>query len=451
MLLLILLLLTLAPSALADDHPKVIDAIFQPLAIPGSPGCAVGVLHKGETATKGYGMADLEQHIPITPQSRFYMASVSKHFTAMAALLAEQEGKLSLDDPLAKHIPEMPAYASAITLRRMLDHTAGLRDYLALWGLKGWSTNSVLRPEPTLSLVARQKALDFAPGQDHSYSNTGYFLMALVIERATGKNLNDYLQEKLFVPLGMKATRFQHDHSDPVPNRAHGHARSGDGWKIHDTSFDLAGSGGLYLNVEDMLVWARNFEDPKIGAKLLPALAVIGKLNDGRPTPNGYALGLRRTTENGQLMISHSGGAIGYRTFFARWPDHHLAIVTLCNGDANPEVLTRRLAARIIGTPEPKSPAAPTPAGKPAASAAHSKLTGVYWSEELETIWRIVDDHGALVLENEGGRQPVTIDPSGAYRAGSAEIHLRQDTSGATTSLSVSTGRAHDIFFSRRQ
>ncbi|MBK5293233.1 MAG: beta-lactamase family protein [Acidobacteriia bacterium] len=451
MVLLILLLLAVVPAAVADDQLRMIDGIFQPLAGRAAPGCAVGVLHNGRTFAKGYGMADLEQGIALTPQSRFYMASVSKQFTAMAVLLAEQEGKLRLDDPLTRHIPEMPGYASGIPLRRMLDHTAGLRDYLALWNLKGWSTNSVLREAPTLSLVARQKALDFAPGEDHSYSNTGYFLMALVIERATGMNLNAYLQERLFIPLGMRATRFQHDHSDPVPNRAHGHAKSGDGWKIHDTSFDLAGSGGLYSNVEDMLVWARNFEDPKVGAKLLPALAAPGVLNDGRTTPNGYALGLRRATGNGLLTISHSGGAIGYRTFFARWPERRLAIMTLCNGDSSPEDLTQRVAAGILGTPEPGRPRAAKPAAaQPADWATHRKLAGVYWSDELETVWRITNDGGALVLENEGGRQAITTEASGGYRAGAGVITVRQEASGAVTGLLVSAGRARGIIFSRR-
>ena len=244
----------------AGEREKRVDSIFAKDAKPGSPGCAVGVLERGVTAfAKGYGHGDLEQNIPLTPRSRFYMASVSKQFTSMALLLAEEEGTLRLDDSIRKFVPELPAYADGITIRRMLDHTAGLRDHLALWALRGFGTESVLKESPTVALIARQKALNFAPGTDHNYSNSGYLLAAVALHRATGKRLEAYAHEKIYKPLEMQSTRFQADHGEPIPDRAHGYHRRDGVWKTADVGFDIIGSGGVYSNIEDMLRWARNF------------------------------------------------------------------------------------------------------------------------------------------------------------------------------------------------
>jgi CubicO group peptidase (beta-lactamase class C family) len=181
----------------AGNEEKRVDGIFEQYTKPGSPGCAVGVLRHGATVlAKGYGYADLDQSLPITPRSRFYMASVSKQFTSMALLMAEQDGKLKLDDSIRKYVPELPAYADGITIRRMLDHTAGFRDYLSLWGMRGFSNESVLKEEPTLALIARQKALNFAPGTDQNYSNTGYLLAAIALRRATGKPIETYVRRR---------------------------------------------------------------------------------------------------------------------------------------------------------------------------------------------------------------------------------------------------------------
>ncbi len=425
-----------------------VDAIFAPYNTPGSPGCAAGVLDNGKIAlAKGYGLANLDYGIPLTAKSRFYMASVSKQFTSMAALLAEREGRFRLDDPITRHFPEMPAYAARIPLRRMLDHTAGLRDYLTLWGLKGWSNESVLTEAPTLALITRQKALDFEPGSAYSYSNTGYFLMMLLIERTTGQRLDAYLQQRLFQPLGMTATRFQHDHAEPMPDRAQGYRREpGGGWRTAAVGFDIVGSGGLYSNIEDMLRWASNFEEPKAAGSSLGALQTPGHLNDGTETPRGYALGLMRDTIGGLTRISHAGGATGYRTFFLRFPTKKLTVVTLCNaGDANVEDLAMRTAAVFAPELKPEKPRVSESPARGLLSAEQRKaLAGTYYSDELETVWRIVERGGHLFRESEGGESEILRDGKGTLTTSGATIVPGEH------GFSVSAGRAHGIWFGAR-
>ncbi|MBM3788423.1 MAG: beta-lactamase family protein [Acidobacteria bacterium] len=421
-------------------NPEV-DRIFAPYAKPGSPGCAVGVLKDGKTVlSKGYGLADLDQNIAISPKTRFYMASVSKQFTSLALLIAEKEGKLRLDDSVRKWVPEMPAYAEGITIRRMLDHTAGLRDYLALWGMRGFSNESVLRLGPTLDLIARQTALNYPAGSDYSYSNSGYLLATVALERATGKTLAQWTREKIHAPLEMHASRFQDDHGEPVPDRAHGYHRR-NGFKTVDVGFDLVGSGGMYSNIDDMLKWARNFDEKTVAGGLLEPLYMPGKLADGRPTPGGYALGMI----NKDGTISHAGGASGYSTFFLRVPAANVTVVCLCNlGGAPVAELAHRTAA-VFGAPA--GPAAPA---RPKAEAVmkwngeeQEKLAGSYWSEELESVWKIHSKNGTLWLRNAG--EDIRIEKyKDGYRAGGYTLQLAGDR------LEAGAGRARGIVFTRR-
>jgi CubicO group peptidase (beta-lactamase class C family) len=377
------------------------------------------------------------------------MASVSKQFTAMSLLMADKEGKLRLDDSIRKHVPELPAYADGISIRRMLDHTAGLRDYLALWALRGFSNESVLREGPTLALIARQKALNFAPGTAYNYSNSGYLLAAVALQRATGKPLQIYAQEKIFKPLEMHSTRFQADHGEPIPNRAHGYHLRGGAWKTVDVDFDLVGSGGMYSNIADMLRWARNFETPVVGGDLLATLQTPGKLNDGRRTPTGYALGIREA--NG--TYSHSGGAAGYSTFFLRVPKEELTVVCLCNiGGAPVARLAEQVAAVYSGAePRTSEPAEPKPrlasAWKPGEM---EPLTGSYWSEELFSVWQLSIRMGKLYVQTDGDERPVVPLGDGNYTAGPFELKPARGANGTVTGFDVSAGRASGILFVRR-
>lgn len=428
------LALAFALTAFANDK---VDAIFAEYAKPGSPGCAIGVLQNGKTVlAKGYGLADLDHQIKIDARSRFYMASVSKQFTSMALLVAEKEGKLSLDDSIRKWLPEMPAYADGITIRRMLDHTSGLRDFLVLWQMRGFSNESVLTQQPTLALIARQKALNFPIGSDYNYSNSGYLLAAIALERATGKTLAQWTKEKIHTPLEMTASRFQDDHGDPVPNRAHGYLRRSGAIKTVDVGFDLVGSGGMYSNIEDMLKWARNFDEQTVGKGLFDKLTTPATLTDGRPTPGGYALGII----NKDGTLSHSGGASGYSTYLLRIPEKKLTVVCLCNLGGTPVARLAEQTANAFGA-ELKVSRAAAPA-KPTRKKldSPSMLAGAYWSEELETIWRITVKDGAAQLHTDGGTFPISSD----YQAGGYSLKLTE------SGFLAGAGRAHGIVFTRR-
>ena len=197
-----------------DSASRWVDSIFSPFSVPGSPGCAVGVTRNGSLVlAKGYGMADLEHDIPITPDTRFYVASLSKQFTAMAIVLLAQDGRLSLDDSIRKWVPEVPAFASTITLRELLHHTSGLRDYFTLLAVSGWPSDGPLTEKQFLTLVGRQKSLNFTPGDEFLYSNTGYALLSIVVKRASGYSLRDFAQQRIFKPLGMTHTEFRDDHT----------------------------------------------------------------------------------------------------------------------------------------------------------------------------------------------------------------------------------------------
>ena len=234
-----LLLVAPVPSRVADPEPAAIDKIFAQYDHTNTPGCALGVFRGGQVIySRGYGMADLNQGIPISPRTVFYIASTSKQFTAMSIALLAEQGKISLDDPIRKWVPELPAYADRITVKHLVHHTSGIRDYLGLWGMSGRSTADEIPEEVALDLIRRQKATDFEPGSRYSYSNSGYFLLSVIVKRASGLSLRQFAQANMFGPLGMTSTHFHDRNTEIVPNRAEGYQPSpAGGFDIVRTSF----------------------------------------------------------------------------------------------------------------------------------------------------------------------------------------------------------------------
>src|SRR5580765_1166137 len=277
-----------------EKQGKAVDEIFADLAKEGSPGCALAVARAGKIIyEKGYGLANIEQNVDITPQSIFDIGSTSKQFTAASILLLEQQGKLSVNDDIHKYIPELPDYGHKITLLNLLNHTSGLRDYLALFELAGVNIDSVTTDEDALGVIIRQKNLNFEPGSEWLYSNTGFFLLSVVVKRVSGQSLPEFAATNIFKPLGMSETLYRDRHSSLVPGRALAYdpQEHGDGFTIDVSYFEQTGDGAVHTSVGDLLKWDENFYTAKVGGtNFLRELQERGKLNDGKVLE--YAKGL---------------------------------------------------------------------------------------------------------------------------------------------------------------
>lgn len=324
-----------------------VDALFAPFNNEQSPGCAVAVDRDFKIIHKAaYGMGDFEQGVPLTPQSVFYAASVSKQVVAMAALLLAREDKIDLDEDIHTYIPEFQDYGTPMTVRQILQHISGIRDFFNLFMLAGTLDGMVITEDKIMTMLTRQKALNFTPGDKWAYSNSAYFLISQIVKRVDGRNLNDYAQEKIFKPLGMGNTRFQHNHLRPIKNKAHGHVKQDNGeWFIADSLLDVVGSGGMYTTVEDLITWDRNFYDNKIGTgqDMVDEMQTSGILNNGEKTDYGLALSLK--PYKGLKRVSHGGSLSGYKAFLQRFPDQHFSVALLCNiGGLNPQKIANEIS-----------------------------------------------------------------------------------------------------------
>lgn len=331
----------------ASGLKQKVDQVFAAYSKSDTPGCALGVIRNGDFVyERGYGNGSLELGVPITPQSVFYLGSLSKQFTAASVVLAAEQGYLSLDDDIHKYFPELPSYGDTITLRQMLHHTSGLRHILSLLELSGRNWEDIHPSAEVLDLITRQKSLNFKPGAEFLYSNTGYFLLAQLIQRVTGKPLSRFAEENIFRPLGMTHTTFYDDRSIVVPGRVAAYdPREGGGFRVDwSTNFEKVGDGGLMSTVDDLLLWDRNFYANKIGkGTLLREMLSRGVLNNGQQIE--YALGLRVSSYRGLPVVEHGGSLFGYRTELLRFPDHKFSVITLCNlSTSNPERLAHEVA-----------------------------------------------------------------------------------------------------------
>jgi CubicO group peptidase (beta-lactamase class C family) len=298
-----------------------------------APGCAAAVSLNGELVfEKAFGLADLEFNVPNTPQTIFESGSVAKQFTAAAIVLLQQDGKLSLDDPVKKYIPELPDYGSPLTIRHLLNHTSGIRDWGSVIGLTGAGRGDrVISQDLALDVITHQRALDFTPGSEYSYSNSGYNLAAIIIERVSKQKFPAFVEERLFKPLGMKNSSWRDDYQRIVPGRAQAYARQGTGpWKLNMPFMNVYGNGGMLTTVGDWMKWNAMLDSDSLGAPLVAALETRGVLNDGRKI--AYALGLVVDTYKGLKDVSHGGATAGYQTFLARYPDNRVSIGVMCNG-----------------------------------------------------------------------------------------------------------------------
>ena len=330
---------------IASSPVKRIDQLFYKYSDNNSPGAAIAVVRNSEIQYKnGYGMANLEYDIPITPTTIFHIASVSKQFTTFSILLLEKDGKLSLDDDIRKFIPEVPDFGKKITLRNLANHTSGLRDQWNLLGMAGWRLDDVITKEQILKLVSKQKELNFNPGEEFVYCNTGYTLLAEVVARVSGKSFPEYTEEYIFKPLNMTNTLFYDDHEKIVKNRAYSYKSAGNGYKKSVLNYANAGATSLFTTVEDLSLWALNFENPVVGNQdIFNKMSQKAVLNKGDTIE--YALGQGINKYKGLNMISHGGADAGYRTFLGRFPDQKFSVIVFSNdASCDPGTLALKVA-----------------------------------------------------------------------------------------------------------
>ncbi|MBL8191097.1 MAG: beta-lactamase family protein [Acidobacteria bacterium] len=449
---LMIALLSSALFAQVPDQTKVVAGADRAvekaakLSPAAAPGCAVGVSLSGRSVyEKAFGMAEIEHAIPNTPQTIFESGSVAKQFTAAAVILLSLEGKLGLDDPVKKYIPELPDYGAPVTIRQLLNHTAGLRDWGAVMALTGFGRGDrVISQALAMDVITRQKGLDFTPGAEYSYSNSGYQVAATIVERVSKQSLPTFTAERFFKPLGMTKTSWRDDYQRLVPGRAQAYTGGLSGpWRLLMPFMNVYGNGGMLTTVGDWLKWNAMLDSRSMGAPLVEALETTGVLNDGRKIT--YALGVVVTNENGHRKVSHGGSTAGYQTFLSRYPDLKLSIAVMCNSSSrNPSALERDIFNEIAGPfPAPTPPA--TIAMKPEEL---QKYVGLWHNEKTHMPERTVVENGALRLAGQAVLRPL---PDGSFLSGSTKIRFQMGTNGKPISVEVDTGEAITRYIAETQ
>ena len=424
--LVVLPMLNTGAQAPSDSVRAAFDRSFAMWTGTEGPGCSVGVARNGELQfARGYGMANLETDTPNRPASIFHVASVSKQFTAMSIMLLARDGKLSLDDDVRKYIPELPDYGKRITIRHILQHTSGLRDQWDLLYLaRGRFEEDRVTEQDVMEIIPRQRALNFDPGSEYLYSNTGYTLAGVIVKRVSGKSLRDFADERIFRPLGMTNTHFHDDYTMVVRGRTSAYARGDDGkWHVSIPNYDTYGATSLYSDVGDLLKWEHNLDAPVVGDRaIVDEMQKSGILTNGENT--GYGLGLQTETYRGARLIGHGGADAGYRTYIGRFPEQHLELAVLCNAaTANPSLHARQVADAFLGNALPPVANATVAQQATLTAAELSAKSGVFAHAVTGDVLWLSVGNGQLV-RGRAGRGPslVALDantfstPNGAVR-----------------------------------
>jgi len=440
--------------ALDPAQRRAIDAIFQPYDKPAVPGCALGVFRGGRIAyARGYGWADLERRVPITSATLFDIGSTSKQFAAASIALLADEHKLSFDDPVRKYIPELPDYGAPLTIDNMMRHISGLRDYAGLLVLAGHSLEEVTTDSQALHLIVHQRHLNFPSGTRFSYSNTGYFLLSVIVQRVSGMSLSDFARTHIFLPLGMTHTVYRNHFDMLIPNRALGYApaSTGSGFRISMSNWEQTGDGSVQLSVDDALKWDENFYHPRVGGQtMVDELLQRGTLSNGDSI--GYGRGLFLDTYRGLRRVQHGGDWIGYHAAYARFPAQHTSVIVLCNSDGiSPEGLDDRVAdvvlAKAFTAPKPNAPIVARATTPQSGERPTATLAGGYFAPATGEVYRIVTHDSGLVLEIAGQSFPLRRQGTLEYRVAAfpASITFVADSGNAARALWLRTGPSDSL------
>ncbi len=400
-----------------------------------SPGCAVGVSLGGRSVyQRAFGMAEIEHGIPNAPQTVFESGSVAKQFTAAAIVLLSLDGRLGLDDPVRKYIPELPDYGAPLTIRHLLNHTGGVRDWGSVLALTGYGRGQRLISQAlAMDVITHQRSLDFTPGAEYSYSNSGYTLLSTIVERVSKQTLPAFTEERFFKPLGMTHSSWRDNYQRLVPGRAQAYEGPLSGpWRLSMPFMNVYGNGGMLTTVGDWLKWNAMLDSRSLGAPLVEALETTGVLNDGRKIT--YALGVVVTNENGVRKVAHGGSTAGYQTFLSRYPDLQLSVAVLCNGASRSGATLERDVFIEIAGPF----AAPTPPEtivlKPEEL---QKYVALFRDERTHQPLRTVVENGSLRWEGRGVLRPLR---GGTFQGGPVRLKFNMGGNGRPISVEVDDG-----------
>jgi len=398
-----------------------VDLLFKQWDTPTSPGCVLAVIKDGEFIYKrSYGMADLERDVPITEGAIFDIGSIGKQFTATVIAILANQGLLTLDAPIREHLPEMASYADGIIIRQLVHHTSGLRDYLTLLDLSGLLLENTYAESFLFDLIVRQKGLNFEPGKEYLYSNSGYFLLGTIAERVTGKHITELIKEYILDPLGMNNTTFNKDCHSIVKNRALSYDKGQEeGTFVNALALSGGfGDGAILTCVDDLLLWDRNFYNNKLNnaqPDLIKKLHETGKLNNGKPI--NYAFGLDVTEYRGQRIVTHGGSWAGYVSEMMRFPDQHMTIICLTNlSSMDPTLLCQKVADIFLeDVLETEMPLHKRKLSTPKRQISMKQFAGLYQGK-LQTYEVVTKDDG-LFLSNGATEFPL-LPVNGKFQIG---------------------------------
>ena len=460
--------LLLADSTSAQTYPRTelttqVDELFAEWDGEISPGAVVGIFMDGRIIySKGYGVANLDYDIPITPQSVLRIGSISKQFIAMCIAMLAEQGKLSFDDDIRTYLPEMPDYGNQVTIRHLLHHTSGIREYLALVNLIGKPEGSVFgyTTRELVELLSRQQRLNFKPGSQFSYTNSGYFLLAEIVTRVSGMKASAFAQENIFEPLGMTQTRFYDDPNAIIRNQAFGYSPKRDGgYRLDILRSDVIGDLGVITTVEDFLHWDNNFYENKLGAgtkNLITMMFTRGRTSSGEDL--SYALGLEFDSYRGLKTMGHGGSAVGYVAEFLQFPEQRFSVVILSNlSSFRPGRIARQVAdlylanqfseAQASDERDRTRPDAPEPVER--LTPELEAFIGDFYSEELDFVYSFMVEGSSLQFEIRGSRMELLPLSEDQFGWGRRELNFFRDESGIVSGFTLDAGDVQDLNFQK--
>lgn len=443
---------------LSADTVARLDAYFENLG-PTTPGASVIISRSGQIIYEKYvGMADLEHNIPVTPDTRFEAGSVSKQFAATAILMLVRDGQIRLEDEVQQYIPELPVYDRPITVRHLVQHTSGLKDWGTLAALGGWGRGTrVYTNDIALKYIVRQPTLNHSPGDEHLYSNSNYTLMTHIVERVSGQSLAEFTAQRIFEPLGMEQTLWRTDYRSVVPRRAIGYSPVRGGTYQMNMPFENTyGHAALLTTARDLNRWNESWAAERADAELLALRTERGVLTSGDSI--SYAGGVRIDPFNGRKLVHHSGITAGYRAWLSYFPEEKLSIVLLSNdGTVQPTEIGEGLAAVFFGKPEPIGDVIPpieTWSNFQPSEEALDAVAGSYVSDAVEGRWT-VERHGShLRVQIHPHSNWITLKPTGPdlfAGSGVGVLRFMRESGGTVQGLNVSVSRARNVWFDRER